>query len=331
MAKLDIIITHYREPWEVGKPNFDILALQRGIDFADIRVLLVNDGIENAFPEEYFEEYPYRVEQINIPHGGISAARNAGMDHATAEWINYCDFDDTYISIYAMRDIMNILPAPDYDVLWTQMVMQDYTEGKEVVRFAPERVTWVFTHAKYYRLAWLRENGIRFNTEMDFQEDSEFNAVVLALLEDHHRIGQIRTVCPVYAWCRREMSVTTRPGVEDQANWMHFLRNLHVCELYREKLGPERIRDMVVRTVYDTFLMINSTKGITTAMKDRIVDRFRSFMDEFDEYYGRPDDETIKQMEAVSKYELMSKPVPVSYEIVTAWKNIITGRLQKGA
>ena len=331
MSRLDIIITHYKEPWEVGKPNFDILALQRGVSFEDFRVLLVNDGEENAFPDEYFSGYPYKVEQINIPHGGVSAARNAGMDRATAEWINYCDFDDTYISIYAMRDILNILPAPDYDVLWTQMVMQDYTEGKEIVRFAPERVTWVFTHAKYYRLEWLRMNGIRFNTEMDFQEDSEFNAVVLALLEDHHRIGQIKTVCPVYAWCRRENSVTTRQGVDDEANWMHFLRNIHVCELYGQRLNRERTRDMVVRTVYDTFLMINSTKGITDRMKAQIMERFRTFMKDYGQYYGKPDDDTIRQMEEVAKYELMYKPVPCSYEIVTAWKDITTGELKKGA
>lgn len=331
MSKLDIIITHYKEPWEVGKPNFDILALQRGVSPDDFRVLLVNDGEENAFPDEYFSGYPYKVEQINIPHGGVSAARNAGMDHATAEWINYCDFDDTYISIYAMRDILNILPAPDYDVLWTQMVMQDYTEGKEVVQFAPDAVTWVFTHAKYYRLSWLRENGLRFNTEMDFQEDSEFNAFVLALLTDHHRIGQIKTVCPVYAWCRRENSVTTRPGVDDEANWMQFLRNIHVCELYRKKLDDVRIRDMVVRTAYDTFLMINSTYGISDGMKRQIVERYREFMAEFDRYYGKPDDDTLKQMEAVSKRELMYKVVPCDYEIVTAWKDIVIKRIRKGS
>ena len=54
-------------------------------------------------------------------------------------------------------------------------------------------------------------------------------------------------------------------------------------------------------------------------------------MQEFNQYYGRPDEDTIRKMEDVSKYELMSKPVPVSYEIVTAWKDIITGQLRKGA
>ena len=41
---LDIIVPHYKEPWEVGRPLFEMLALQRGVSFSDFRVILVNDG-----------------------------------------------------------------------------------------------------------------------------------------------------------------------------------------------------------------------------------------------------------------------------------------------
>ena len=46
---LDLFITHWTEPWEVGKKNFDMLALQRLIDWSEIRITLVHDGTE-AFP-----------------------------------------------------------------------------------------------------------------------------------------------------------------------------------------------------------------------------------------------------------------------------------------
>ena len=44
MGTLDLIVTHYREPWEVGKQLFDMIAMQREVDFRDISVILVNDG-----------------------------------------------------------------------------------------------------------------------------------------------------------------------------------------------------------------------------------------------------------------------------------------------
>ena len=53
---LDIIIPHYTESWEVGKKFFVMLDLQRGIDFNQIHVILVNDGLENSFPEEYYKD-----------------------------------------------------------------------------------------------------------------------------------------------------------------------------------------------------------------------------------------------------------------------------------
>ena len=40
--RLDIVVPHYKEPWEVCHYLFDSLALQRGICFENIKVILVN-------------------------------------------------------------------------------------------------------------------------------------------------------------------------------------------------------------------------------------------------------------------------------------------------
>ena len=74
---LDLIVPHYKEPWTLGKPFFDMLACQRGVNFNDFRVILVHDGTD-TFPNAYFTGYPYEVVQCPIQHGGVSAARNYG-------------------------------------------------------------------------------------------------------------------------------------------------------------------------------------------------------------------------------------------------------------
>lgn len=105
---LDIIVTHYDEPWETGAKFFQMLDIQRKVDFQQIRVILVNDGEEHSLPSEYFEGRPYRVTQISIPHAGISAARNAGIEKATAEWICFCDFDDMFADVYSLWSVLNV-------------------------------------------------------------------------------------------------------------------------------------------------------------------------------------------------------------------------------
>ena len=319
---LDIIVTHYKEPFDVGKPLFDILSLQHGIGFDRFRVLLVHDGGQ-AFPDDFFSAYPYNVEQIVIPHGGVSAARNAGLDHSRAEWVNFCDFDDTYSSIYALRDVFNALDHSDgYDFLWSNLI----TEDNDKVIMTPEKSMFVFIHGKYYRREWLVSSGIRFDETMPFQEDSLFNACILAVL-DYHRIGHLQTMFPPYVWARRAGSVTNSQPNADKATWFHFVRNQKLLDWYKEHLPVERLRDLVVRSTYDTYYMATSTANLSPEMRVKIIETFREVMDEYGEYYERPDCETLPQIEEISRAELMSAPVPGDFGTVTNWKELVTRKV----
>ena len=73
---LDLIVPHYKEPWETCKYLFDSIAMQRGIDFGDIRVVLVNDGDAVVLNKDVFVGYPFEVEYLVKEHGGVSTARN---------------------------------------------------------------------------------------------------------------------------------------------------------------------------------------------------------------------------------------------------------------
>ena len=322
---LDIIVTHYKEPWEIGKPLFDILALQRGIDFSNFRVILVNDGKENHLPDELFEHYPYRVDQIDIPHKGVSAARNAGMDFSNAEWINFCDFDDTYASVYSIRDVMNVLPSKDFDLLWVKLIKEDFKVDCDDLRYAPDKTTFVFVHGKYYRRSWLVEHGIRFDEDMPFQEDSLFNAYIVAIL-DHHRVGQIKTIFPSYVWCRRGESVTTSKGHRDPAAYFHFLRNWKLCDFYRDHLPEERLSDLVVRSCFDAYYMTHGVH-VTDEMLERIRREFREYIGTYKGYYRKPADDIVTQIADISWGELeeASEVPKVGYETVTKWVNKMMG------
>ena len=325
---LDLIITHYKEDWAVCRKQFQMLDLQRCVDWGQIRVTVVNDG-GHRLPEEKLADLSFPVTQVDIPHGGVSRARNAGIEHATEPWIMFLDCDDCFANIYALKDIMNILNQKDaedlFDMMWCDCCEEDYINGAEQLYLMQYNKIFVFCHGKVYRRRFLLEEHIRFDPELRFNEDSCFNAVIIAKTP-HTRIGQIKTLSPVYAWIRRRGSVTTSEGAHDEGALGQFHRNLIVTEENRKHREPEHYAGMVTRTAYDTYYMLMD-RTISPQCKRRIADEFIPWMRERMNVFGKVDAEILDQIRSVSKSELVEagELIPDSHEIVRAWMHKITG------
>ena len=319
---LEIIVPHYKEPWDVGEKLFQTIGVQRGIDYSSFRVTIVNDG-GNRLPCGCLSDFPYNVRQIDIPHGGVSAARNYGIDNTDAEWLMFCDFDDVFANVYALRDVMTVLPADGYDMLWSKILIEDFTNGKSLICVSPESQRFVFTHAKVYRTAFLRETGIRFDETMNFQEDSLFNAVIIAKTP-YTRIGEIRTQAPLYIWVRRDSSVTNS-GREDEAILGHFRRNLMVTEENRLNRAYDNYCGMVTRTVYDTYFMIRGNRA-SPQLKRKILDVFIPWITERINEFANIDDKTLEEIRNISALELWDEPTPKEHEDVAQWLNFTLKR-----
>ncbi len=63
----------------------------------DWELILVDDGSPDDCPQicdRYAARYPHRVTVVHKENGGVSTARNAGLDIALGEWIWFVDGDD---------------------------------------------------------------------------------------------------------------------------------------------------------------------------------------------------------------------------------------------
>jgi GT2 family glycosyltransferase len=69
----------------------DCLNALTGLKYPDFEIILVNDGSKDATGEVARRHAGVRV--IDIPNGGLSAARNVGLDAATGEIVAYTDAD----------------------------------------------------------------------------------------------------------------------------------------------------------------------------------------------------------------------------------------------
>lgn len=73
----------------------------------NIEVIVVNDGSKDnskAIIEDFQKKYPNIIRAFNKPNGGLSDARNFGIDKATGEYLGFVDSDD-----YVDHDMYELL------------------------------------------------------------------------------------------------------------------------------------------------------------------------------------------------------------------------------
>lgn len=262
--KLDIIVPHYKEEWSVGKPLFDILGLQRAVDFSQFRVLLVNDG-EDCQLCLNTAEYPYDIREITKEHKGVSAARNRGLEESDAEWVMFCDFDDTFSSIYSLRAIMDLLDDKDHDLIWFPFYVEVNRDHDRQIR---EEANNIFIHSKIYRRSFLMEHEIRFPEHLRYAEDGAFCKTAEMEVEPG-RIGKGLCEFAPYVWTYRVGSVTTKPEFVLENAMALFRGQGYIAEQCR-KHGIERgWRKYTIRAMCDAYTIMTRNDNKDQERKDR--------------------------------------------------------------
>lgn len=280
MRLLDIIIPHYKEPWEEGRKLFDLIEHQRGVIRTDFRATVVQDGEEGALDWEHIREmysYPLRIE--TIPHGGVSAARNHGMDAANAEWIMFCDFDDTFTSVYSLKGILDLLASPEaekYDFIHTPFAVENQTQDGLALTENRKESTW--THGKLFRLSFLRETGLRFDEALWYAEDSAFLAMMQAVI-DVKRKARIRPpTYPLYTWTYRKGSVTGAKENKPKFAGALLTRHEKVMTFLLARGDTDAYNAMALRAMWDMYYETQGS-GVPVETIRRVGQFYRDHMD----------------------------------------------------
>ena len=94
--KLQILIPQYKETDDIVKPLLDSIAIQQSVPMEEIDAIICNDGSDVFLSQEFLQSYPFKIEYYKEPHRGVSATRNACLDHAIADYVMFCDADDMF-------------------------------------------------------------------------------------------------------------------------------------------------------------------------------------------------------------------------------------------
>ncbi len=163
----------------------DCLSSLQSQDYTDFEVICVNDGSTDR-SREILSEWESRFPQMKVidrENGGLSAARNTGLEAATGDYVLFVDSDDWVESTMLKRvteevDDTDILcfacrrsDNNTYDTLF-----HEQSDGWNYYnRHALEHreVPFVCVWQRCYRRGFLEENNLRFR-EGILHEDNEF-------------------------------------------------------------------------------------------------------------------------------------------------------------
>ena len=101
--------------------------------YTDFELLLIDDGSPDncgALCDEYAAK-DSRVRVFHKENGGVSSARNLGLDNAKGEWVTFCDADDYVTSDWLATFSDAITKAVDLGIQGYYIIDRDKTIKKE--------------------------------------------------------------------------------------------------------------------------------------------------------------------------------------------------------
>lgn len=156
--------------------------------FTDFELLLIDDGSTDQ-SGAICDAYVLQDERIRVFHkenGGVSSARNMGLDEAKGEWIAFVDSDD-WIKPAFLENLIRHKDGVDIVISYSETVTNDGIYKFEISGmgfvtntnfhelFTKYEMTVNTTcWAKLYRKSLIEANEIRFDNKIKMGEDTVF-------------------------------------------------------------------------------------------------------------------------------------------------------------
>ncbi|MBD5366533.1 MAG: glycosyltransferase family 2 protein [Bacteroides sp.] len=123
---ISVVIPLYNKEAQVGKTLKSIL----NQTFQDYEIVIVNDGSTDNSVDVVRNYSDPRIRLINQPNGGVSSARNRGIQEARGEYIALMDADDEWLPNYLKTQIELTLQFPTCKVFAVNYKFRDHN-GRE--------------------------------------------------------------------------------------------------------------------------------------------------------------------------------------------------------
>lgn len=276
-------------------------------NYVDFEVLLINDGsTDNSgnICDEYAEK-DSRIRVFHKKNGGVSSARNLGLDNAKGVWITFIDSDD-YIEQNFFDSINTITPT--VDIIFTGIDKYDDEQRISSLRFENKTLTieeffenyFLFPHfagpvGKFFKKQIIEQYHIRFDERLQNGEDGLFN---------FHYLVKIQYLTfestPIYIYENRDNSLSKREiSVEDAELLYQSLLQVMENNGFKEEIISRNLSYVIsifffaiLKSKYDFKIKSTMITNLSNRFKSRVIrhlqgsqyTRFLGFLVKYNQY-----------------------------------------------
>lgn len=183
--------------------------------FRNWELLLIDDGSTDKSCEicNQYAAIDKRIKVFHKENGGVSSARNIGLDNANGDWITFVDSDDfidcTFLETFAELQSSDLYIAGIKFINSTTTLLpperciniENATELDNLLNKLYFTVPW----GKIYKNDIIQHNKIRFNINLKIGEDTDFVLKYLVYIKDIRLVSK-----PLYHFFNDEKGKITK-------------------------------------------------------------------------------------------------------------------------
>ena len=236
----------------------------KSIDYPDAEIIVIDDGSRDDSAQrvmEYSSNHS-NVTLIRKDNGGVSSARNTGIENAKGKYLMFIDADD-FFAPGGIKTAMDLILKYEADLLKfgfqcvrdgdpTEFDLIDIEKSDTKViegRYAALERTDIpdfFVWDGIYLREMIEENGIRFHTDLCLHEDDVFMGEILChtkrIIKTNLQLYRF-SVSSVYSSTHNQSRERQRKLIESSYRAVHY-RSDYVGAYCPEALPLERLKYM---------------------------------------------------------------------------------------
>lgn len=160
--------------------------------YRNLEIILVDDGSDDRCPSmcDEWEAMDNRIIVIHKGNGGLSSARNAGLEIVNGEYVLFIDSDD-YIELNAIEKLYNLMMEKQVDIIafgyrkvnerYEVLASTKFYSGFIELQLEKDKLEYIYSMLLQYRNGWEAWNRLyKVNLIKEYKLQFEANKEIFA-------------------------------------------------------------------------------------------------------------------------------------------------------
>lgn len=326
MKFLSVIVPRFKESEELMLPLLSSINNQVGINFDEIEVIVVNDGIEGGgktvpLDHKFLDMFQFQTVQLSADENvGPGMCRQIGIDNARGTYLTFIDADDRFHNVASLGLMINECRNTSCDMLDTPWLEELFVAETQQFVYTQHEVNNTWMHGKCIRRQFLIDNNIKHHPRYRVHEDSYILALIASVLQHSGGERRFAPSTVTYVWKWSDSSIVRRDnGIYTWSSMVTYINAINDAHRNIEKRKfpmAERVANFVIYI----YMTINAPNWIDTeehiGYKQSSENAMAEYIQEFGHYL-----EECPQDRFVQLYSEQRPKMFMENEPIMAWIN----------